>query len=79
MKVINLQNEDDPLEIEENTNLKERIQRDDKALLNDKDTFNKYFQDNIANSLFLIKHFPHKKLWRAEPYKHSGLVKIADT
>lgn len=46
--------------------------------MNDKDTLNRYFKDNIHNSLYISKNMKKRQLWKPVPYKKSGLVRIAE-
>jgi len=76
--VTNVQTCDDG-ELSENLNMDERIARDDRELMRDSHTITKYFNDIVTNTMFLIKHCPKARIWRANPFRHTGRVPIAET
>ncbi len=60
-------------------NLDERLDRDDKALMKEQDTITKYFNDIVKNTLFIMKNCPKTRVWRANPFRNTGKVPIAET
>lgn len=69
----------DDWELQENFNLDERLARDDRELMRDSHTITKYFNDIVKNTLFLFRNCPKSRIWRANPFKHTGRVPIAET
>jgi hypothetical protein len=60
-------------------NLDERLNQCDRALMNDKDMLERYFKDNIKNTLYLIKNYPTKEVWMPKPFRLTGRIPIADS
>lgn len=75
--IANIQNFEDQNEITDNMNLEERLISQDRALMEDKDNLNRYLKENMANTLFILKHFPLTEVWAPKPFRLTGRLPIA--
>lgn len=60
-------------------NLEERLITQDRALMEDKDNLNRYFKENLNNTLFILRNFPMTEVWAPKPFRLTGRIPIAQT
>jgi hypothetical protein len=47
--------------------------------MKDSDTINKYFNENVKSTMFIIRNIPKARIWRGNPFRLTGKVPIAET